>query len=110
MDIPKDINDLTNEQIENLKIRKSKPDVGSYFFRVEEKPGVIKYYNIKVNKKYRIENPDHRGVNGQIVTVTSFLYKWKDDEKSTQPLGVGIRFAKNNKKSTYYKVQHLKEI
>ena len=101
---------ITDEQVEEFDLRKSLEPIESYTFKQEDKPGIITYHDIELNKKYRINNPGHKGTHNQIVEVTSFLYKWNADEMAEQPLGVGIKFQKNNKNGTYYKISHLNPI
>lgn len=101
---------ITDEQVEEFDLRKSLGPIESYRFKQEDKPGIVTYHDIELNKKYRINNPGHKGTHNQIVEVTSFLYKWNSDEMVEQPLGVGIKFQKNNKSGTYYKISHLNPI
>lgn len=101
---------LTEDQIKDYNLRKSGAKINSFMFRVEEKPGIIEYKTIVIGKKYRIENPKNRGVNGKLVEVICFVYEYGNDINSSDPIGVGVNFLFNNKRGTYYDVIHMKEI
>ena len=101
---------LNESQIKDYNLRKSGANISSFMFKVEEKPGVVKYTTISIGKKYRIENPKNKGVNGKIVEIICFVYNYGDDINSSDPIGVGVTFLFNNKRGTYYDVLHLKEV
>ena len=101
---------FTKEQVENYRLRKGDVSTNSFMFRVEDKPGIVKYTTITVGKTYRVENPNNRGVNGKLVEVVCFVYDYSTDLTGKTPIGVGVNFLSNNKRGTYYDVLHLKEI
>lgn len=101
---------LTEDQIKDYNLRKSGANISSFMFRVEEKPGVVKYKTITLGKKYKINNPNNRGVNGKTIEVICFVYEYGDDINSSDPIGVGVKFLFNNKRGAYYDVIHMKEI
>jgi len=101
---------LTESQIKDYNLRKSSDNLSSFMFKVEEKPGLVKYTTISIGKKYRIENKDNKGVNGKVIEVICFVYEYGDDVNTSDPIGVGVNFLFNKKRGTYYDVLHLKEI
>lgn len=106
-----DYSKLTKEEkIELFNLRKVGNTLGNYIFKLEKKPGVVVYKNIIIGKKYKINNPNNRGVNGKTVEVICFVYEYGDDINSSDPIGVGVNFLFNNKRGTYYDVIHMKEI
>ena len=46
------------EKIEMFNLRKADHPISRHTFKVEIRPGVIRYNTIEIGKKYRINRPD----------------------------------------------------
>lgn len=107
MGIP--ISDTNLQSYNKIEKRIISKEVKSFKFKYEHKPGLIKYFNIDLGKKYRI-NSEMRGIDKSIVEVLSFIYLKNSNVKIHQPIGVQVKFMKNNKIGTFYDLHQLVKV
>ncbi len=100
---------VTQEKIDELKLRSVSNEIKNYTFKVEPKPGIIRYIPIEIGKFYEIKNSEIK-INGRILKVLNFIYPLKADVNSAVPLGIQVQFLDNNKKGTYYNISDLHEV
>lgn len=101
----------TPENIKKFKLRKFSDTIKSYLFKTEIVPGKNKFYTIELNARYKINNPNNRGVNNKIVEVVSFAYEYFEGNNPAElPIGVLVKYLSNNSKGTYYELSHLEKI
>lgn len=81
----------------------------SFRFKYEHKPGLIKYFTINLGKRYKIVS-DTKKISGAVVDVLAFIYRKEDDVETTTPIGVQVKFLRNNNLGTYYDMFELVEI
>jgi hypothetical protein len=99
---PKSILDRLNRRIISTKKK-------SFQFKNEYKPGLIKYFTIELGKKYKINSSTKR-ISGSVFEVTGFIYNKDDNQEVDTPLGVEVKFMKNNQTGTYYDLYELEEV
>lgn len=102
MDKPESILNALNRRIIST-------DKKSFEFKYEYKPGLIKYFTIELGKKYKINSSTKR-ISGSVVEVLGFIYKKEDNQEVATPLGVEVKFMRNNQTGTYYDLYELEEI
>jgi hypothetical protein len=100
---------ITQEQVEEYKLRTLSDKVKSFMFKVEKNPGVLKFITIEIGKKYRINRSDLK-INNRIFEVLNFIYRLKSDIETSTPEGIEVKFLDNNKKGTYYDFGDLEEV
>lgn len=100
---------ITQEQVDEFNLRTLSNNVQSFMFRIEPKPGVLKFVTIHIGKTYKINRPGTK-ISGRIVRVLNFIYPLKTEINSTTPLGVEVLFLDRNTKGTYYDIGELEEI
>lgn len=81
----------------------------SFRFKYEHKPGLIKYFTINLGKRYKIVS-DTKKISGALLDVLSFIYKKDDEIETATPIGVQVKFLRNNSYGTYYDMFELVEI
>jgi len=107
MSIPS--SDFDSQVYRMIERRVSSKEVKSFQFKHQYKPGLIKYFTIELDKKYRI-NSDTKRINGSVVEVLSFVYKKGDNVQTSAPIGVEVKFMRNNQLGTYYDLHELVEV
>ena len=100
---------ITQEQVDEFKLRSTSNNIKSFMFKTEPKPGILKFVTIEIGKVYKINRPNTK-INGRRVKVLNFIYPLKSEINSTEPLGVEVLFLDRNKKGTYYNVGELEKI
>jgi hypothetical protein len=80
----------------------------SFQFKHQYKPGLIRYFTIELGKKYKV-NSTVKKINGTVLETLSFIYNMTDNQDFATPLGVEVRFMKNNQTGTYYDLHDLEE-
>ena len=99
----------TNPPDYNIERRKVSRDIKSFRFKHEYKPGLIQYFNIDLGKKYKVVS-DTKRISGTVFEVLAFVYKGDDTIGSSVPIGVQVKFLKNNQYGTYYDLHELVEV
>jgi hypothetical protein len=92
-----------------IERRKVSQDKKSFRFKHEYKPGLIQYFTIDLGKKYKVVS-DTKRISGSVFEVLSFVYRSTDNIETAVPLGVQIKFLKNNQYGTYYDLHELVEV
>jgi hypothetical protein len=102
---------MDNSQNTDQEIRRrvSSKFKESFQFKYEIKPGLIRYFTIDLGKKYKINSSTKR-IDGSVLEVIAFIYDKSDDQKIATPLGVEVKFMKNNQSGTYYDLYELEEV
>jgi hypothetical protein len=101
------------EKIELFNLRNQDQPVPSFTFKVEVRPGVIRYNTIEIGKKYKFVNPSRKAVHNRVVEILNFVYKKRKKEETYEndvPLGVVTRFLDRNVNGTYYDMLDLVEV
>lgn len=103
------------EKIEMFNLRKADHPISRHTFKVEIRPGVIRYNTIEVGKKYRINRPGLKAAHNREVQIIDFAYKKKEGGKDAVyddaiPLGVVVKFTDRNVKGSYYDMLDLIEV
>jgi hypothetical protein len=100
--------DNSQNTTQEIRRRVSSKFKESFQFKYEHKPGLIKYFTIDLGKKYKINSSTKR-INGLVLEVVAFIYDISDDQEIATPLGVEVKFMKNNQAGTYYDLYELEE-
>jgi hypothetical protein len=101
------------EKIELFDLRSQDQPISKFTFKVEVRPGVVRYNTIEIGKKYKFVNPSRKSVHNRVVEIVNFAYKKRKKDETYEndvPLGVITRFLDRNVKGTYYDMLDLVEV
>lgn len=106
----------TYEQCVEYDLRELSSARKKHVFKYTTNTGSTQYRLIEIGSVYSITNPSFKKSN-KIVRIISFIYRKQDtyniEDKSLpypeniDPIGVEIQFLQDNKKGTYYNLEHL---
>jgi len=95
--------------LDRLNRRFYSEDVKSFTFKHQYKPGLVSYFTIDIGKKYKI-NSNTKKINGFIVEVLAFIYNQGQNPINSTPIGVRVKFLRNNNTGSYYDLYELNEV
>lgn len=103
------------EKIDMFNLRHQDKPSSKHTFKVEVRPGIVRYNTIEIGKKYKINKPGLKSAHNRVVEILNFAYKKKEGGKEAVyddavPLGVVVKFTDRNVNGTYYDMLDLEEI